>query len=641
MTFSTKTYALIREVVFSNQANKELFVPEIFINEGSYVKKDIVKKVDPKDRFFIVSEENHLDSVIYELIVFSGDGSKPYKAHYATKQSTPLASLVKPGHTQIMKRMRIPQHETANILIQDMANTGEDELERVQTKILFHKDEILSTGMIEEISNEDGTTTEYQRVLVRENSQFGKSYYGLLPIGQAVSENYSVGDKKPFYKWEENGLITFDKSDEELTYEDGDLTKEASLKNGLTFQYSNDVDGGRKGSIVKLKKGAKAGSKNPDDYSVVKANIILSERLIPYENISQTTMDGPIEEFTEEMARAELKKVEEIRKQIPVLVKPKTKCEVDPGPVYVNTVKKKPVLINTVKKKSVLSDQLLCAVRKRTGIRSRKLGDLYISKMGPVLETLLKDPYGPTSDLEKAHLLAQLLHETGGFGIMVERRPTKCWQSIDKMMRTGKDDQVCEQFNVCTEQDNNYFMNPTVNSKGVTLRYTHKDKFRGRFPIQLTHCANYLGFFKHLDLMAKGKKVEAMKFNTHFSASSGKAGSHCTDNQLADLVKSNKSSDLDPLGVLLSGNPTKGLNDLTSPCESKNKKSGMNSMEIMAKSALWYWKTNPNCRATVSKLTANADSVTGPTKCINGGTNGLAERKAYFNDLQSCMKEIK
>lgn len=636
----SNAHALIREVVFSTQEHKELFVPEFFNNQDSIIKKDIIKKANIEDRFFIVSELNYKNSIAYELVVFHADGSSPYKAHYSTKLTTPLATLVKPSGTQIMKTMKIPDQETATILIQDMANSDEDSLEKVQTKILYHKDEILSTGIIQEIVNDDGTSTTYHKVLVRENSQFGSSYYGLLPVGQAIAENFGVSSKKPLYKWEENALISFDKSSDVLSYEDGDLTKEISLKDGLMFQYESDVDGGRKGSIVKLNSGAKAYSKNPLDYTVLKADIILSERLIPYKDISQLKMNGVIEEFTEEIAKAVIVDMEGIKKQIPLLVKPKIKCEVESEPVYINTVKK-PVMIKGTKQNSSLSKQILCAVRKRTGIRSRRLGDLYINKMGPILDKLLKDPYGPTSEIEKTHFLAQLLHETGGFGTMVERRPTKCWQSLDKMTKTGKDIQVCSQFKVCAEQDNNYFMNPTVNSKGVTLRYTHKDKFRGRFPIQLTHCSNYLGFFKHLDLLAKGKKAEAMKYNTYFSASKGKAGSHCTDAQLSALVKENKSADLDPLGVLLSGDPTKALNNLASPCESVNKKSGLNSMEIMAKSALWYWKTNPNCKAAVKSLTTNTDSVVKPTRCINGGTNGLADRKAYLKDLQSCMKEIK
>jgi putative chitinase len=50
-----------------------------------------------------------------------------------------------------------------------------------------------------------------------------------------------------------------------------------------------------------------------------------------------------------------------------------------------------------------------------------------------------------------------------------------------------------------------------------------------------------------------------------------------------------------------------------------------------ARSAGWFWKAN-NCNSFADK-----DDIVGLTKRINGGTNGLDNRKARYNVAKSVL----
>lgn len=576
-----------------------------------------VPGVNPNDQTFVVHEEEDAQMPGLKnirILVIPSNGDEPYQIVKSAKSSFPIK--ISSVNTNIKS---LTTSDTNPI---PMYELSEDKILKTQSKInVYLQDEVVSLGR-EIIKTESFKFERFHRVISRVNGKDGAVFYGLIKEGDMKEGPYKLSNIVPQYDWKKNDIIFF-KNDSKLYYDEDDYRYLANDQTGYAFQLISDEAGVVKGHFVKPKPGLKKITNNPSDYEIVKANIALQKRLIPYND----TFIAPVKAEVGLSATAmknEVKKVEVYFDKIKSAGSVENECQPKAGKVKSED-------------KSELGKVLTCSINTVYPKKSqRDLSDIFIKKLAPIIDRMLNSPYGPTTKVEKIHFLAQLLHETGGFSTMIEKVDNQCWKDLNKLASENKDNQVCKKYSECAKGNNNFFLNPSTNSKGITSQYTYKDKFRGRFPIQVTHCYNYLGFFKHLDQLKKGKTSEAMKYTSNFSTQAGiKAKSYCTDDELKAIIKHNKSVNLDPLGTLLNPNATNDLNDLSSPCASN--KNGYNSHEIMAQASLWYWKTNPNCKQAAKSLTMDESSVLGPTKCINGGTNGLAARIKYFNALKGCM----
>lgn len=592
LLFTSKLFAVIREVIN-------------------------VPGIDPKDQAFIVDEEPDPTTPTlskFRILVIPSHGGEPYQVLKSTEKSG-LQTKVHSENSPVKSLLTSKLDPVS--LYQDPKNEslGQDK----KVNIYLH-DEVISLGKVT-IKTESNRFEKFHRVIARINGKNGTAFYGLIKEGSMQEVPFKNSVQLPKYEWKKNDLIFF-QNNSGLYYDENGLRYPANDETGNVFQLIREENGTVIGHFIKPKAGFKEISRNPDDYVIVKANVVIQKRIIPYQDTYVVPVTGEITNLSQEALKAEVKNIEGQLEEIKRAGVASEECP----PKNIEILPSEP---------NVLAKQLTCAIEKSKGKRQRNLSDLYIEQLAPTFDRMLNSPYGPTTEIEKIHFLAQLLHETDGFNTMIERVPNQCWHEVDKLISQNKDSQACKKYSECANGNNNYFLNPKINSNGLTLNYTHKDKFRGRFPIQLTHCQNYLGFFNHLDQLKKGKTVEAMKFKTNFSAPGVRAKSYCTDEQLKAIINHHKNVNLDPLGVLLETNSTNALNDLSSPCSTS--KNGYKSHEVMAQAALWYWKTNPNCKQAVKSITLNDESVLAPTECINGGRNGLEDRKKYFNALKGCM----
>ena len=61
----------------------------------------------------------------------------------------------------------------------------------------------------------------------------------------------------------------------------------------------------------------------------------------------------------------------------------------------------------------------------------------------------------------------------------------------------------------------------------------------------------------------------------------------------------------------------------------------ISSTEYSIKSAMWYYKVK-----VIDKLSIESTTVEAVTKKINGGDNGLADRKTYHTDVQISIRDL-
>ena len=128
-------------------------------------------------------------------------------------------------------------------------------------------------------------------------------------------------------------------------------------------------------------------------------------------------------------------------------------------------------------------------------------------------------------------------------------------------------------------------------------------KYKGRGPLQLTHCYNYAGFARFMKAMHASKDV-----NELFNNKDKPQGGQCPPSDLAeDMIMS------DPEGAI--GDKSKNQMD-------------------QALSAIWWWEDNKKRRPDFRKAVESED-VEKVSKAVNGGTNGLAERKKLWSKIKS------
>jgi predicted chitinase len=225
------------------------------------------------------------------------------------------------------------------------------------------------------------------------------------------------------------------------------------------------------------------------------------------------------------------------------------------------------------------------------------------------------DDYGLKSNVERAHLLAQMTHESDGFSATVERRVGNDWRTLFK---GSSDVWQCEPYLDAVNGDDSFYNNSYIYSKN-----SYKSKFRGRGLIQLTGCTNYLGFLYHLSAKDRGNDALAAKHKVSFtySDSAGRriaTGMYCSDNALNKLDGEFQKVGLDIDPVVLLNDFENSVDEMALPC----KKRGINpisSHKFIVDSSLWYWKRCQTWSDYKPYVAINSDkAVARMSQCIHG-----------------------
>lgn len=195
--------------------------------------------------------------------------------------------------------------------------------------------------------------------------------------------------------------------------------------------------------------------------------------------------------------------------------------------------------------------------------------------------------YQINTPLRQSHFLAQLAHESGEFRTTEENL---------KYSATRLREVFPKYFKTTAEATNAAYNPERIANTVYANRYGNGSpesgdgyRFRGRGLIQTTFKANYQAFLTHLLSIPKAKLDQATDAAIH--------------------------APFDPLGNL-------------APLLAKP--------ELAVRSACYYWQSH--------KLNQIADQgatdavVTQITRIINGGTNGLSQRKVYFYRAQLALK---
>lgn len=135
--------------------------------------------------------------------------------------------------------------------------------------------------------------------------------------------------------------------------------------------------------------------------------------------------------------------------------------------------------------------------------------------------------------------------------------------------------------------------------------------YKGRGPLQVTHRANYNKLRIALNKFSAGAKAEQL-----FSLSEG-GGEFESD---------------------AGGDP----HNIMSDPESAMGNGAKDNFVIAAFSAIHWWENNKIRRQTFREaLEKDSDGdVETVSKTVNGGTNGLSERKKFFQEVGSCVSEF-
>ena len=244
--------------------------------------------------------------------------------------------------------------------------------------------------------------------------------------------------------------------------------------------------------------------------------------------------------------------------------------------------------------------------------------------------------YQVNSSVQKSHLLAQLIYESAGLVTTIESQLNSShWQDV---IRDASEEVNCSRkYIAAIKSDRSYFNHTYSKAKS-----TYRASFRGRGLIQLTHCYNYVAFFRHKAALEKlsepklsaseRKKFKAISQDSNYlkrdrfcqaiSAQSSCDPSFCSPYQLKKLaiyIEDKEDLEIKPPGLIEDFENT--VDTLAVPCKD-SKVSAMTSKEFIIDSSLWYWK---RCQEKYSNyIDQNSDkAVQHISKCVHGGRQYL------------------
>ena len=244
--------------------------------------------------------------------------------------------------------------------------------------------------------------------------------------------------------------------------------------------------------------------------------------------------------------------------------------------------------------------------------------------------------YGVNSSIQKSHLLAQMMYESAGFVATAEGQlAEEPWQEV--LNGSINEDDCSEKYAKAIKSDKIHLDKYKHESKNA-----YKATYRGRGLIQLTHCYNYVAFFRHkaaleklseLNLSADDReKFEAISQDDKYlrqqdfcQATSSKDScnvSFCSSSQLKNManhLKRTEGLEIKPPELIADFEKTVDI--LAAPCR-VNRVSAMTSKEFIIDSSLWYWQ---RCQKKYSDyIDNNSDkAVQYMSTCVHG-------EKGYF-----------
>ena len=193
------------------------------------------------------------------------------------------------------------------------------------------------------------------------------------------------------------------------------------------------------------------------------------------------------------------------------------------------------------------------------------------------------DSYGMSSDVEKAHFLAQLMQESAYFTLTVEYAGGGTWRD-EAVFDAGASAWKCGGYLNAVHSDKDFFDNRYDKSKD-----SYRAVFRGRGLIQLTFCYNYMRFFYHVMSKKQGYGgLQEDRFTyTHGGEIKRLRERFCKTEELESIAEGFARDGL-PASVELTENFENTMDALSLPCPMTGV-SFMQGPEFMVDSAFWFW----------------------------------------------------